>query len=361
MVLSNVHEYDKAMNIAELIHDKITDINQLCYIAECLREGCGNRQMLSTVVSRIIAGVESCSSDKIVSIMRICNDYLADYKLACRFANFILQNYQYFPIDGLRDAIWVFINVGDVECAKSATMALLQSVPGDIWATTVLNIIGKIDVSTVKTYASPMPPANIRGIALPRVVVHYSLVMLADCTVFDKKAMICLRGVANHCKVLSRSSDLTTSLIEGVLFEIEHVVLDEGNIVLWTQLVADGLLYALYPIDIMSVMFKKLLRYGYNGVLDINLGDKIYRFNTKLINYICYGSNVLHTMCILSILSRVSKQVSIKYYSHILQKDVEDCYLTASETAEKLAIELSVGALEELADILAWNTKRNAK
>lgn len=361
MVLSNVREYDKAMNIAEKIYQEVTDINHLCYIAECLREGCGNRKMLRSVVDRILVGIDNCSSDRVVLLMRTCNDYLTDYKLASKFADFILQNYQYFPIDALRDAIWVFLNCGDVASAKNGAMALLQSVPSDVWAATVLIAIASIDSATVTTFATSMPPISIRGIALPRVISHYAISSLANQPTFDKSIMICMRGVSHHCKVLSRTSELTTSLIEGLLYHIDNTVLDDTNVHYWVQLVSDGLLWALYPMDIMVAMMSKLLSYSCSGIFNINLGKKVYQLNTKIFGDIVEIPELLDTMCVLSLLSNMTKGKLNKYMDCLDYQPIDDCFLTASILAGQCGIKLSSGALEELAEIFEWNNKRHAK
>ncbi len=361
MVLSNVREYDKAMNIAEKIYQDVTDINHLCYIAECLREGCGNREMLRSVIDRILVGIDNCSSDRIVTLLRICNDYLVDYKLANSFASFILHNYQYFPIDALRDAIWVFFNCGDVASAKSGTMALLQSVPCDVWATTVLVAIGSIDSATVTTFATSMPPIGIRGIALPRVVSHYAISLLASQQTFDKSAMLCMRGVAHHCKVLSRTSELTTSLIEGLLYHIDNTTLDEGNIALWTQLVSDGLLWALYPMDIMVAIMSKLLTHHCGDILHVNIGKKVYLLNTKIFADIVSMPDVLDTMCVLCLMSNMTKGKLVKYIGCLDDLLIADCFLTAGTIAIQCGTKLTSGAIEELKEIFEWNSKRHAK
>lgn len=360
MVLSNVREYDKAMNIAEKIYDKIDDITQLCYIAECLREGCGNKVMLHTVIDKILVSIDSCSSDRVVTILRICNDYLVDYTLASRFANFILHNYQYFPIDSLRDAIWVFLNCGDIVSAKEATMALLRSVPQDVWSTTVLAMMPSIDKSTVTSFASVMPPLSVRGIALPRAISHYAVTYMSKQTTFDNTAMRCMRGVANHCKVLSRQSSLTSTLLEGLFYQIEHTVLDSDNIALWQQLVSEGLLWALYPMDIMVAMLARLVDYGYSGQLHVNLGKKIYKLDTSMLLSAKDDIDSLKVICTLALISNMTKLRFGKYMSCLSQMTIGNCYLAATIVAEQCGVKPTQGSLDEIAEILQWNTEQHA-
>lgn len=357
MVLSNVREYDKAMNIAEKIYDKIDDISHLGYIAECIREGCGNKDMLRSVIDKIILNLEQCSSDRVVTLMRICNDYLVDYSLACIFAKFLVENYQYFPIDSMRDAVWAFVNHGDIDSAKSVTTALLSSVPDDVWALTVLKALPLIDTSTVRTYAMAMAPITVRAYALPRAVTNTAVKAMANASAFDYNAMVLLRGVATHCKVLYRDSELTSALLEGMLYQIEHTILDESNISLWLEFVNSGLLWALYPLDIMVASMVRLIDYGYSGKLDISRGSSIYRIDTGMFAPVLGDKYLTSVMCIVCLLDKVTAKKFAKYLAYYDQDNTDNCFNTAQLWAGFAGVKLGKGAQDEITEILKWQNR----
>lgn len=308
-MLVNLKRYDQAMEIAEKIYCEDIHCVNLALVVEALVCGCGSKDKVLYCLEKLLSHTTRLSTDTVEELLHIATNYLGNTTLASRYADFVVSEYQFFPINCLRSCIWIYLNNCQDDKAKQCCAMILSIIPEDIMATAIIESLPLLD-SNRAIFAYQIP-TNIRTYVLHPAVERHMINYLRDnIDNVTQRYCLYLLAICSHNRTINKKHESAKKENEVLKSIINNCVIDKDSNV-FADMVCKCMIHNYASLDIIALLVARCVREDIHIVGNVNLSNGYYTFDSAIIDK--GDDDYIMTQCLIAMATKCTKTSLAKY------------------------------------------------